>query len=290
MSGGLGASTEDHEIQTLLSSLPGDGQLLCCFFNIHQPVVSRLVLLMLRTLILLIYIALCLIFVLPGLILWSVLTKSPDFMYGMAMQAVRFANRLCGIRVRVEGLDNIPPGVCIFAANHVSNVDPLAFVPSIPRRVSILIKKELFRIPILSIGMRLAGFIPVDRSDRGDAAASADAAVRHLHEGLSFAIFAEGTRSPDGRLRRFKKGAFVIAMQARVPVVPVSLVGTRQVMRKGETAIHPGEVIVRFGPAVETSRYTTDRRAELQARVESLVAAGLPPDQQPLPRTPNASS
>jgi 1-acyl-sn-glycerol-3-phosphate acyltransferase len=245
---------------------------------------------MIRTPIVLLFFALCIIFVLPWLILWSVLTGSPDFMYQMAMKAVRFANRLSGIRVRVEGLENIPPGVCIFASNHASNVDPLAFAPSIPRRVSILIKKELFRIPILSFGMRLADFIPVDRAASEAAARSIDAAVHHLRDGLSFAIFAEGTRSPDGRLRPFKRGAFVVAMQAGVPIVPVSLVGTHKVMRKGEWAMRPGEVIVRFGPAVDASPYTVDRRAELQARVASLVADGLPSDQQPLRRASSANS
>jgi 1-acyl-sn-glycerol-3-phosphate acyltransferase len=245
---------------------------------------------MIRTPIVLLYFTLCIIFVLPWLILWSVLTRSPDFMYRMAMEAVRFANRLGGIRVRVEGLENIPPGACIFASNHASFVDPLAFVPSIPRRVSILIKNELFRIPILSIGMRLANFIPVDRADRQAAARSVDDAVHYLHDGLSFAIFAEGTRSADGRLRPFKRGAFVVAMRAGVPIVPVSLVGTHKVMRKGEWRIRPGEVIVRFGPAVDASPYTVDRRAELQARLAALVAAGLPSDQQPLGREPSANS
>jgi 1-acyl-sn-glycerol-3-phosphate acyltransferase len=245
---------------------------------------------MIRTPIVLLYLTLCIIVVLPCLILWSVLRGSPDCMYRMAMKAVRFGNRLGGIRVRAEGLENIPPGVCIFASNHASNVDALAFVPSIPRRVSILIKRELFRIPILSIGMRLANFIPVNRADKESAAASANAAVHHLHDGLSFAIFAEGTRSPDGHLRPFKRGAFVVAIQAGVPIVPVSLVGTHKVMRKGEWAIRPGEVIVRFGPAVDASQYPPDRRAELQARVASLVAAGLPSDQQPLRRASSANS
>jgi 1-acyl-sn-glycerol-3-phosphate acyltransferase len=237
---------------------------------------------MIRTIALAVYFFLALVLVMPWLILWSLLTGSPDFMYAMAMKAVRLGNGIAGIRVRVEGLENIPAGVCVFAANHISNVDPLAFVPAIPRRVSLLAKKELFRIPFLSAAMRLAKFVPVARRDPEAAAASVDTAVAHLKEGLSFAVYPEGTRSPDGRLRPFKKGAFVMAIQAGVPVVPVSIAGAQHLMRKGDRAIHPGEVVVRFGPPVDASQFTMERRADLLARVESLVAAGLPPDQQPL--------
>ena len=84
------------------------------------------------------------------------------------------------------------------------------------------------------------------------------------------------------RLRPFKKGAFVMAIHAGVPVVPVSISGAQHLMRKGDRAIHPGEVVVRFGPPVDASQYTMDHRADLLARVESIVAAGLPPDQQPI--------
>jgi 1-acyl-sn-glycerol-3-phosphate acyltransferase len=184
--------------------------------------------------------------------------------------------------VRVEGAVNIPPGVCIFAANHVSNMDPLAFVPAIPRRVAILVKKEVFRMPILGTAMRMAKFVPVDRENREAAAGTVDTSVKYLREGLSFAVYPEGTRSHNGRLLPFKKGAFLIAIRAGVPVVPVSIVGAQDLLRKGEWSVRPGEVIVRFGQAVDVSAYTVEQRADLMARVEELVAAGLPDNQKPL--------
>jgi 1-acyl-sn-glycerol-3-phosphate acyltransferase len=239
-----------------------------------------------RTLAVLLYLALALALVMPWFILWGIFTENPDPMYRAAMRAVRFANRLAGIRVCVEGLDNIPSGVCIFAANHASTVDPCVLFPEIPRRVSALVKKEIFRIPIFSIGLRVAQFVSVDRADREAAAASVNTAAALLKGGLSFAIFAEGTRSPDGRLRPFKKGAFIMAIEAGVPIVPVSLAGTYGVMPRGAWTVHPGDVTIRFGPAVNAAAYTLDRRAELLARIESLVAAALPPNQQPLPPTP----
>jgi 1-acyl-sn-glycerol-3-phosphate acyltransferase len=236
---------------------------------------------MIRTILAVLYYALGILLVMPWLILWSLITRSPDFMYEVTMKGVRSGLRITGVRVLVEGLENIPPGVCIFAANHVSNMDPLAFVPAIPRRVSLLVKKEVFRIPILSKAMRLAKLIPVDRADREAAASSVDIAVRYLREGLSFAVYPEGTRSRDGRLLPFKKGTFVMAIEAGVPVVPVSIAGAQLLMRKGDWTVQPGKVTVRFGKAVDGSKYTMERRSELLARVEGLVAAGLPEDQRP---------
>jgi len=237
---------------------------------------------MIRTLAVVLFLGFALIFVMPFFIVWTFLTGSADLMYDVAMKTVRASLPIAKIKVRVEGLENIPPGVCIFAANHISNVDPLAFIPSIPRRVSILVKSELFRIPILSKAMRLAKFVPVDREDKEAAAASVDEAVQILKKGFSFAVYPEGTRSPDGRLRPFKKGTFVMAIEAGVPIVPVSISGAQHLMRKGEWTMRPGEVVVRFGPAVDASQYAMERRAELLARVEELVAAGLPEDQQPI--------
>jgi 1-acyl-sn-glycerol-3-phosphate acyltransferase len=238
---------------------------------------------MIRTLFTGLLAALAVLLGLPCLILWTLVTGRPDLMYRLSMNFVRFADRLAGMRVRVEGLENIPLGACIFAANHASNLDPLALMPFVARRLSIFAKRELFRIPIFAAGIRLAGFIRVDRSGR-EATAIIATAVRLLKEGLSLVIFPEGTRSPDGRLRRFRKGAFALAIEAGVPIVPVSIAGTHRVLRRGDWVVRPGEVTIRFGPAVDALTYAAADRSKLLARVESLVAAGLPPDQQPFPR------
>jgi 1-acyl-sn-glycerol-3-phosphate acyltransferase len=237
---------------------------------------------MIRSLILFTYVALALTLVLPWFILWSLITRKPDAMYNMAMRAVRFGLKLIAVRVRIEGRENIPAGVCIFAANHISTIDPLAFIPAIPRRVGILVKQELFRIPFLGPAMRLADFVAVDRADREAAVGSIDVAVELLKRGTSFAVYPEGTRSPDGRLRPFKKGTFLMAIQASVPIVPVSIGGAQRIMPKGDRRIRSGEVLVRFGPPVNAAEYSLEARADLLDRVHSLVAAGLPSDQQPL--------
>ncbi len=237
---------------------------------------------MIRSLFVFLYVGLALILVLPWLILWTLITENPGALYFTSMAAVRFLLRLIGIRVRVEGLENIPPGVCIFAANHISTIDPMTFIPAIPRRVALLVKKELFRVPFLSLGMRVAQFVAVDRADRDSAVASVDVAIARLKQGLSFAVYPEGTRSPDGRLQPFKRGTFIMAIAAGVPIVPVSIAGAQKLMPKGGWAIRGGDVTVRFGPAVDASEYSPDRRNELLARVHQLVAAGLPEEQRPL--------
>ena len=187
---------------------------------------------MIRTLLLAFFFSFAIILALPWLVLWTILTGNPDFMWVTAMKAVRFGNRLAGIRVRVAGLENIPARPCVFIANHASNVDPLVFIPAIPRRVGILVKRELFRIPIFSAAMMRAQFTPVDRGDRESSGKSISAAAQILKGGLSYAIFAEGTRSSDGRLRPFKKGGFTMAIEAAAPIVPVSIGSTKRWTQK----------------------------------------------------------
>ena len=238
---------------------------------------------MIRTIAVYAFVVPALIFVLPLLILWTLITLDANFMYWTFIGALRVTMRVAGIHIRAEGTENIPPGVCIFASNHASNIDPVALVPHIPRRVALLAKKEVFRVPILSKALHLANLIPVDRADKEAAAESVDTAIKYLKEGLSFLVYPEGTRSRDGHLMQFKKGTFVMAIRAGVSVVPISLAGTQRLMRKGDWTIHPGEVVVRFGPAIDAAKYSPDQRDELRQRVQDLVAAGLPGDQKPAP-------
>ena len=217
----------------------------------------------------------------PPLILLTLVTKSATLMYWTGVKALVFITRIAGEKVTVEGRENIPPGVCLFAANHTSNADAPAIVGAIPRRIAIFGRKSLFDIPIVGTAFRLAKFVPVDRENRDAALASVQEAVRYIREGYSFLVYPEGTRSADGRLRRFKKGSFVIAIEAGIPVVPVSCAGAHRVMKKNSLIIHSGKVAVRFGNPIDAAAYTVDQRDELAQRVHDAVAALLPPDQQP---------
>jgi 1-acyl-sn-glycerol-3-phosphate acyltransferase len=236
---------------------------------------------MIRSILTYIYLGVVLVFGLPWLILWSVIVGNPETMYSLAMRVMSSGLNIAGVSVRTEGVANIPSGVCVFAANHVSNLDPMVFFPAVPRRFAVLIKKEIFGIPILATGMRMVKYVAVDRSDREAAAASLDESIRHLRGGLSFAIFPEGTRSADGRLGPLKKGAVLMAIQAAVPIVPVSIAGTHRLMRKHSSVIVPGEVTVHFGEPIATDGLSLEQRNELLAQVRAAIAANLPPDQKP---------
>src|SRR5512133_2904894 len=153
-------------------------------------------------------------------------TGRVDFLYSVAIKGALFGARLVGVRTEVVGRERLDPSqTYIFMANHVSNIDPPVFVPLIGRRVFILVKKELFRIPILGLAMRKAQFIAVNRQSREAAVASVKQAIEVLKSGLSMMAYPEGTRSRDGRMLPFKKGPFHLAMDSGIPVVPVTIIG-----------------------------------------------------------------
>lgn len=230
---------------------------------------------MTRTILAVAFLALYITFVGLPVIAYSLLTHTSDFLFRAGRWGIGVSMRLAGVRVRTEGIENIPAGVCIFAANHVSNLDPPAALIGIPRRVSFLAKREVFHVPIVKTALRLGKIVPVDRSDRESAVASIDQAVQYLNDGISFVVFPEGTRSKDGQLKPFKKGTFVMAIQGRVPVVPMSILGSRERMPKGTLATVPGEILIRFAPPVDSTAYTMEQREILLARVQEAVAAGL---------------
>jgi 1-acyl-sn-glycerol-3-phosphate acyltransferase len=215
------------------------------------------------------------------LLLYVAITGKIDPLYRTGVSAVLLICRAAGMRMRVEGLENIPARTCLFAANHTSNADPPAIVGAIPRRIAILAKKSVFAIPIVGTAFRLAQFVPVDRAHPEQAAASIELAAEEMKKGVSFLIYPEGTRSPDGRLLPFRRGAFVLAIKAGVAVVPVACSGAHRVVPKKSYRIRPGEVVVRFCPAIDAAEYSLNRRNELAQRVHAAIAAALPPDQQP---------
>jgi 1-acyl-sn-glycerol-3-phosphate acyltransferase len=207
---------------------------------------------------------------------WSALRGDFSTMYGWGMAIIRLGVRFAGIRVRVEGLENVPPpGVsCIFLSNHVSNLDPPVLLPSIPGMTSVFLKQSLMKIPLLGTAMRMGKFVPVARGhSREDAQRSVQAATEALQAGLHITVFPEGTRSPDGKLLPFKKGAFFLAMQTNAPIVPVVIRGTAGMMRKGSLKIEPGEAVVRFLPFVRPEGFGS--MEELMEAVRGAMQAAL---------------
>ena len=154
-------------------------------------------------------------------------------------------------------------------------------VGAIPRRIAILLKESLFRWPIVGTAFTLAHFIPVKRESHESAVASMEKATEAMRKGQSFLIYPEGTRSPDGRLQAFKKGAAVMAIHAKVPLVPVACSGAHRIMGKRSLVIHPGEILVEFLPPIDAAQYSLEQREELNTRMRAEMAAGLPEDQRP---------
>jgi 1-acyl-sn-glycerol-3-phosphate acyltransferase len=217
----------------------------------------------------------------PPLILYAYFTKDVDPLYWAAIKGVMFLVNCVGVHVQVKGVERIPKGTCIFAANHTSSADAPAVVGAIPRRIAILLKRSLFGWPIVGQAFHIAHFIPVDRFNRDSAIESVEKATEAIRNGQSFLIYPEGTRSPDGRLQEFKKGTAVMAIKSGVPVVPVACSGAHRIMEKRKLDIHPGTILVEFLDPIDSTKYSFDNREVLVREIHDRLAAGLPPDQRP---------
>lgn len=238
--------------------------------------------LMPRTLLVYALLLLLLLVLGPPLILWGLITGNTDTLYSVGVRSARIALRLAGVRLIVTGREKIPMGkAVVFMANHQSNCDPPAVAAVLPP-ILIMAKKEFFRIPIMGTGMRMRGFVPVDRSNRERAFQAVDEAVASLKAGHSFLVFPEGTRSTTGRLQRFKRGVFVMAIKAGVPIVPISVSGANKIMHRGGFRIHPGPVRITFHDPIPTSACSIADRSRVAEQVRQAIIEGLLPEERPL--------
>lgn len=180
-----------------------------------------------------------------------------------------------GIRVHVEGVENIPADQPeIIVSNHFSWMDIPAIATAVPKRTRFVAKKELERIPLFGLAMVRAGHISIDRQDRGAAIESLERAGAALRsDNSSVVIFPEGTRSPTGELQNFKKGAFMLALHTGVNVVPTAVVGAYDVLPKYHWRLRRGPIIVRFGEPIPMAGYHPDNRDELVRLVRERIQA-----------------
>ncbi len=186
---------------------------------------------------------------------------------------VKFILWTSRIKVTVEGLENLSlEEKYIFVANHQSHMDIPACVTVIPARLRMLAKKELFRIPIFGWSMWIAGHIRIDRENREKAIGSLDHAVERLkHENISPLVYPEGTRSPDGKIHAFKKGAFVLGIRSKRPIVPVIIIGSRSVLPKNSLILNPGHIHVVIDKPVPTADYEFTDRSKLSKHVREII-------------------
>jgi len=238
---------------------------------------------MIRTVLVCLMALLYMLLVGAPMLLYSAIIHNTDTLYKIGIAGGRMVLWLAGVKVDVRNREKIVADrAVVFMSNHQSNADaPAVFVQLPP--VLTLGKKEFFRIPILGTAMRLRGFIPVERKRiRRQAVEQVEQAVRALRSGHSFVVFPEGTRSADGRLKPFKRGVFVMAIEAGAPIVPISLSGAARIMRKGSPVIHPGTVRLTIHDPVPTQGRTLDDMPQIMNDVSRAICRGLTAEELPM--------
>lgn len=213
----------------------------------------------------------------PPVLIVAWLLRRHNLVYPWALFGARMWLRLSGVRVKVKGLELLDPQQpYVFVSNHRSYLDTAALFIFTGRRIGVLAKKELLKVPVLGVGMGFVNVMAIDRTNRESAIRTTEAAAKRIQSGVSFGVFVEGTRAKPGELLPFKKGAFYMARQAGVPVVPVAIKNSDVLMGKGTGEARSGTLEMVFMRPVETSGVVTDEQMnELITRVRNSVAAEL---------------
>jgi len=159
----------------------------------------------------------------------------------------------------------------IFMANHQSDFDILVVLAHLPGQFRWIVKKELFNIPLFGAAMRNAGYIEIDRQSHEKAMMSLEEAARKIRAGKSIMSFPEGTRSKDENIKPFKKGMFYLAIKSGVPIVPISIIGAREIMPKRSLQITPGQITMVIDRPIDVSGYSVENRQELIDRVRNII-------------------
>lgn len=206
-------------------------------------------------------------------VIFSLISPGENKIHRLARLWAKMLLMLSNTRVTVMGAENVLIGKPqIFMSNHQSDFDILIVLGFIPGQFRWIAKKELFKIPVFRTAMRNAGYIEIDRQQHEKAMKSLDVAARKVREGKSVMTFPEGTRSKDGKIKPFKQGMFHLAIQAGVPIVPITIVGAGNIMPKRSLRIHPGKVTLIIDKPIDVSGYTVENRSALIQRVTDVIA------------------
>jgi 1-acyl-sn-glycerol-3-phosphate acyltransferase len=179
--------------------------------------------------------------------------------------------RAAGTPVRVEGLERIPKAPVVFASNHSSMFDIWALAATLPGSVRFVAKQELARIPLLGGAMVAAGHVTIDRAHPARAVDAYHRAAAVIQSGISAVVFPEGTRSRTGELLPFKNAPFGLAIAAQVPIVPVYVRNTFEIMPKGRLLLRPRPIQIEVGDPIPTAGMALERRQELRDRVHTAI-------------------
>ena len=206
--------------------------------------------------------------------LWSINRRL--WLYPVALWGAETWLAMCGAKVRVSGIENLATDTSyVFASNHRSYLDTAALFRYAGKRVGLVAKKELLKVPVMGQGMGFVNIIAIDRSNPERALASMEKAREVMHAGYSFGVFVEGTRAMPGELLPFKKGAFHLAQQTDAPVVPVAIKNTDWMMGKKTGVAYPGEIEIVLMPPIETrGRDVMDVLMETRGAIAGALRAG----------------
>ncbi|MGD0277894.1 MAG: lysophospholipid acyltransferase family protein [Smithella sp.] len=197
-------------------------------------------------------------------VVFSIFPDADNKIHKVAHLWAKILLSICNTKVKVIGEENILRGKPqIFMSNHQSDFDILISLAYIPVQFRWIAKKELFSIPVFGAAMRSAGYIEIDRNNREKALQSIDEAALRIRKGKSIMTFPEGTRSRDGEIKPFKHGIFYLAIKSGVPVVPVSIIGSGQIMSKRSLRIKPGQIKLIIGKPIEVKNFDIEKRYEL---------------------------
>ncbi len=184
-----------------------------------------------------------------------------------------------GVRVKVGGLEHLDKErPYIYMSNHQGSYDIFALLSCLPVQFRWIAKKELFAIPILGWAMGAANYISIDRSGRRRALESIERAARKIKGGVSVVIFPEGTRSRDGSIQPFKRGGFTLALKSGVPIIPITINGSRDVMARDSMRVRPGEIRVSVDRAIQTTPFSLRERNVLMEKVRETIEGNLAAD------------
>ncbi|MBN1474830.1 MAG: 1-acyl-sn-glycerol-3-phosphate acyltransferase [Syntrophaceae bacterium] len=194
-------------------------------------------------------------------------------LWAYTMLAVSF------VRTEIKNKDKIQKGTSyIIISNHQSLYDIISLVTTLGIQYRWFIKKEVLKIPIFGYALYASRNIFIDRSNTNKAIESINQGINRLPKGVSVMVFAEGTRSPDGKIHEFKKGGFMVAVAHKMPILPVTVNGSRRVMPKGSLAFKPGKIQVVVGEPIDTSVYTADTVDELIDKTRQAIIANFDPE------------
>lgn len=211
-------------------------------------------------------------------IIISFFQKYSEFSYEVIARSWARIQLWCaGIKVKVEGAENIEDGKSyMIVCNHQSHSDIPVMIAHMPIRMTIIAKQELFKVPFFGPGMRAIGILSIDRKNREKAFRTLQEAAKVIRERkISVLAFPEGTRTSDGKMQPFKKGPFMLAIDAGIPILPVTLDGTFEIFPKGSLVFKPGNATITIHPPVSIEGYSRTNRDELMTRVHDIMSRSL---------------